>query len=698
MNDRRHRLTRSLRGALIACMAVILLAVVSGCDRGPEIPDTNTTSGTPKPSSAPGKPAKSLTPGEHKVGQPIQASNTAKGAFTSTATGEPLAAYVASGVPATLNVISTRSGELVSSATLKGGANQMVSSRALTSGVADRRIYIGLTDGRAFSYDVDSQGLTRLPQAPGMDRSSFWNSASLDDGRVLFSTYPDARLLAFDPSREKWQDFGALGEGNDYAMGISTVRGMAYVGTGTNSPALWQVNTNTGSKRKIDLPAPEAGARRDFIYDTAVIGTKVFARVDSEQTIYGYDAKNRTWSKVASGAVRGLATSPPDEPGRLYWTDQKGHLHALDPASGKDLVVAGGESFGEIRGYSWQDADANGSNESLVSINASGEVVRWNAESDRRTLLPNHGLPAPLRIRSLGTDLAGNVLAGAMGTAPFFARYPLDGGEAEQYPIRGQIESFGRVGGDLAVGTYPGAEIELVPGDLRQPARAPRRWEIGHGQDRPLAIEGLGKGRFAVATMPVYGKTGGAVAFLEADGGIEKVLTDVTPGRTPLALAYSHGKLYVGTGNTGGLGSELDPGDGTVVVLDARTGSVLQIGTPLPGDATVSSLLFDESGRLWGWGVDSVFELDPRTLKVVQKARFSAAKDAEPYARGRNLVDLGSRLAGSSKGKIFLIDKESLKRQNIAKGSNLVLGGDGELYYSRGSTVFRWSFGPKFNE
>lgn len=645
---------------------------------------------SPNPSVPPRDTSRAA--GQHDVGTPVAAIIAATAAFTMDTRGEPFTAYVASGEPAQISLVNTRSGRLVASEALNGGAGQSVSTRALATGAKDRRIYIGLQDGRAYSYDVDTHDLVELPGGPAMSQDAYWNAAALDDGRILFTTYPTARLLAYDPEEETWRDFGRLGAKNKYSMGISTVRNIAYVGTGTADPALWQVDTLKGTKRRIPLPESKTDVKRDFVYDTAVVGTRVFARVDSEQIIYAYDAQARKWGGEISGAVRGLAASEPGEPAALYWVGSGGELHCTEVPSDRDRVLAGGESVSTLRGHAWQKI--TGERASLVTINVSGDILRWDGDNDELTRKSSAGTPASVQIRCLGVESQGSVLAGGYGTTPYFVQLSSDGEADVQYTLRGQIESFGTSGEDLLVGTYPGANIHLLHGGSDSFSAPASSWSLEHEQDRPVAIEDLGEGRAAIASIPVYGRSGGALTFLQVDGGIEKVVTNIAPNRSPLTLAHFKGRLYVGTGATGGLGAVRDSGDGTVLLVDAHSGQIKETVIPVPGDATVSALMFDADGLLWGWSVDTIFELDPETLKVKRKKRYSKARDTKSFARGRNLVDVGQQLAGCARGKVFLIDKADLSRRDIARGGNLVLSGNRELYYSRGSKVYRWSFEP----
>lgn len=690
MKDEGKRKRASKYWYLVASGLVLLLLFVAGSGSSILNVTVGGSTGDEQPESS--DQGGGGTAGEHAVDSPIEARVTARAAQTEDSTGKALTAYVANGVPATLNIVSSETGELAASHQLPGTPDAQVGTRAMATGKKDRLVFIGLFDGRAYSYSVDNDELRQLPDAPGIEDESFWNAGALDDGRILFTTYPSARLLAFDPKSKKWQDFGSLGRGNDYAMGISSSGHIAYVGSGTRSPALWRVDTESGNKQKIALPVSDSDQERDFVYDTAVQGRTVYARVDSEDTVYSYDLKKKTWTSDAlTDATRGIAVSSLGQPPGLFWVSVEGRLYFRKEGATVDRELAEGKSFGALRGHDWQDVDGNGTPESLVTVNIRGDVLRWDSENNARILVRSKGKPAPVRIRSLGSDQDGNILVGGFGSAPYFSRLATDGDGAKDYALRGQVESFGSAGEFLVVGTYPRAGIQLVPRTLDE-AKQPR-WYIKSGQDRPVDIEDLGDGRLAVATLPVYGKNGGAVSFVNTHRGVEDVLVDVSPGRSPLTLVHQHGKLFVGTGSSGGLGSSPDDGDGTVVVLDAESGKKLETITPLKGDATISSLIKDEEGQLWGWSVDSVFKLNPKTLEVEASARYSEAEDEAPYVRGRAIVDLGDRIAGSARGNIFVIDKKTLERKILSEGSNLVLGGDGALYYSRGATVYRWSFG-----
>ncbi len=675
---------RTLLGWAVASATVV---GATGCERNP-----SSLNGSSKPAS----PIRdtSLAPGQHDAGAPLAAIIAATAAFTTNDLGEPLAAYLASGEPAQFNLVNTQNGELIASETISAGVGESVSTRALAAGAKDRKIYMGLQDGRAYSFDVDTHVLTKLPTGPGMGQDAFWNAAALDDGRILFTTYPTARMLGYNPQDESWRDFGRFGAKNKYATGVSTVRNIAYVGTGTADPALWQVDTLKGIKRRIPLPSTQADVERDFVYETAVVGVHVFAAVGSEKIIYIYDAQARKWVGEISDAGRGMAASMPGEPLGLYWVGAGGELHHRAVPSERDRILAGGEVVSTLRGYAWQNFNDDGDAPSLVTINVSGDVLRWDEHHDKLTRTASSGNPAPVQIRCLGVEPQGNPLVGGYGTAPYFVQLSRDGLGDVQHAVRGQVESFGTSGQNLLVGTYPGANIHLIRTGSGSPPEPESSWKLEHGQDRPVAFTDLGEGRVAIASVPVYGQSGGALTFLRVDGNIENVLTDIAPGRSPLTLAHDNGRLYVGTGGTGGLGAARDPGDGTVVKVDSQSGQIESTTTPLPGDATISALMFDRDGALWGWSVDTIFEMDPETLRVERKKRYSKARDNKAYVRGRNLVDVGSQLAGCARGKVFLIDKSDLTRKNIARGNNLVLGGNRELYYSRGSKVYRWSFGP----
>lgn len=634
-----------------------------------------------------------MTKGEHRVGEPIQATVTSTAAFTESDNGEPLTVYVASGTPAQFNLIKSRTGELVASQPLGDAEDGHVSSRALATSTRDRRVYIGLASGRVHVVDPDSAELSNVPASPAKPGERLWDACAMEDGRIVFSTYPAARLMTYSPWQRKWKDLGQVDVDAHYALGLSSVGKMIYVGTGTEQPALYQIDADSGRTKRIELPPADSSTSRDFVYDTQVAGDRVFARVASERTIYVYDLVEQKWVHRMTGAIQGLGQAAPGQSVGIYWAGSEGKLHFTDAEDLQSSIRGNGEAFSAIRGSAWQDLAGRGTPDSLVTVNVSGQVLSWDSRDDVISLQPTSGTPAAVRIRSLGIDPEGRILVGGFGTSPYIARTSTDTDQVDHYSLRGQVEAFGTSDATTVAGIYPEASLHEVPADFRQPVESMDQWHVGENQDRPVSILGLGNGRFVVASMPVYGKTGGALSFLDNNRGLERVDEHIAPGRSPLCLAYQEERLYVGTGSAGGYGAKLDPGDGTVIVVETATGRKIRTAVPIRGDATVAALMFDAEGRLWGWTVDSIFEMDPATLGVKHKASYSKARDSNAYARGRQLVDLGDRIAGSARGKIFLIDKKTLRRTDVAEGANVVLSKDGELYYSRGAGLFRWSFG-----
>lgn len=681
---------------LIGCIVTIVLGLVACTPGGGEEPAISSSVGSNSSHSAGEASALPLPEsqgvGEQSLGPPVSSVVMQEAAFTERADGSPLTAVLATGVPAELSILDSRSGELIDSQTISLGPEAMVKSRAISPSLAvnDRNIYIGLTDGRGVSYDPDARAIRKMPTAPGLSGEMFWNAEAMEDGTIAFSTYPSARVLTYDPTKRSWEDFGSFGNKNKYTLGMSSHGSTIYVGTGTASPEVWSVNRKNGQRQRIPLPKSKEPTERDFAYDLEVVGDSLYVRVDGENRIYRLELSSKSWAEKIGGAARGLARSRPGEPEGLYWVGTDGKMRFHENATAIDTILPREDTVGAIRGGAWQDLDGDGDRESLLVVTTGASIQAWNSETRKSKTTSGSAVSAPSLIRSVGVGPDGSVLAGAYGTSPYFAVLPQDGQYFKHIFLRGQVESFGTAGGSLLAGTYPNARVHLTSTVDETAQDQLPTWTIGHDQDRPLAIEDLGDGSAAIATMPKFGQTGGAVSIVDQTGGVQRTFEDISPGRTPVALAYREHVLYVGTGATGGLGSELAKGNAEILAVDTRTGRTIKSSRPLPGDATISALKFDSEGTLWGWSVDSVFSLDPETLKVIKTRKYSKAVDEEPYARGRNLVDGGAMLFGSARGKVFSIDKRTLKRKNFALGANLVRGGDGLLYYSRGSTLYRW--------
>ncbi|WP_309081907.1 hypothetical protein [Zhihengliuella sp.] len=651
---------------------------------------------------------------------------------------------VAGGSPGRISIIAAETGAVLKEIELPAtdgmGTEDSASAWAVAIDSARSLAFVGTTDGRSFLVDTGSFEVFTVEGAPAEDL--FFERAVPDGaGGFLATTYGEGRLLHYspsssDPGKGRWREYGPFGDGNDYTIALASVGNYAYVGTGTRDPAVFRVRLADGQIQRIDLPGPEDGreADRSFVYDLAVSGDYLFARVDPENRIYVRALSAATWIDSIDGAAPGLAVAPPGSSrAALFYAGTDQRLYEYDPTTRQQPVRRSME-VSALRGAGWMRPGAAGSDH-LVTTTVTGTLLLWDRASDESTRIRSEVRGGSRLIRSLGLGPSGELVAGAFGTTYSVATYrpkPLPAsfveGDADfgTLPSQGQIEAFCTHGYDLFAGSYPGASLRrllrtnpLAPPAEQRPIDRSHLTEgglaslvgdrhpdgrtavpdddaeeidlaPGEQQDRPVAL--LSHAGFViVGTAPDYGRIGGALTVVDPELTWQRTYRDTLDDHTPLCLAPGVGhSVIVGTGPGAGLGANVPSGHGRVVAMDVRSGEILASVTPVPGERNVSALAVDEAdGTLWGITGSAVFQLRRDGLEVLRSEVYEQRSDSERYVTGRALYDAHEKLIGCARGRLFEIDKRTLTRRVLGHGTNLVRLESGEIYYSRGSQLFR---------
>lgn len=693
------------------------------------------------------------------VGSPLQQVVIPVAGWGRTPDGRDIAVMVAAGSPGTITVIDAKSGAALEAFELHAEEEEEDATASAWAVAVDSEsgtAFVGTTDGRAFLIDTATMSLAPVSGVPA-DRPFFERAVPDGDGGFLATTYGDGRLLRFTPTPPDdraagsapgggtWREYGPFGEENAYSIGLARAGTDAYVGTGTSEPAVFKVGLTDGRIERIDLPAPKPSysGERTFVYDLAVSGDYLFARVDPENRVYIRNTATGHWTASIPDVAPGLAVQHPGSSHpALFFAGLDQRLYEYDPVA-RTRPVRRSLRVSALRGAGWIRLPGRRRRYRLTTTNATGMLLTWDATTGASGRIRADVKAGSRPIRSLGAGPDGRLFAGAFGTAYSVATYtpqPLtdefqDGsGRFGTLPCHGQIEAFGVHGHDLLAGSYPGANLQrlmrwnpLAPaghsnsplsarlGNLLDPdAEAPRRRTSGSravetpedgldhvkvdldlapdtGQDRPVCLLSHG-GRVLVGTAPDYGQTGGALTIVDPAFTAQRSYRDVVPGQSPLCLApgRTRDEALAGMGPAAGYGAEAAAAEGRVARIDLRTGEVLASTVPVAGEMNVSALALDaDDGTLWGITRNSVFQLRVPDLRVLRAQRYGDRRDSARYVTGRTLHDAGTALMGCAGGDIFEIDKATLARRLIARGTNLVRLESGELYYSRGSQLFR---------
>ena len=224
-----------------------------------------------------------------------------------------------------------------------------------------------------------------------------------------------------------------------------------------------------------------------------------------------------------------------------------------------------------------------------------------------------------LTITESGLLIIGGEYGGSTGA------YDLKTGERLFYDEIGQQEGICAYGDNLFLGAYPKAQIYLMKTDvsfsshtsLLNMGSAPSVSGYHH-QDRPYNFLSIyEKGLVAVATIPAQGYTTGAIALLDGETGATKYHAKFpVEHQSAASLAYSDGKLFMGTTVQAGSGTSSRANQALLVSMDIETKETKTYKLPF-NVRGILTMCTDNDGKIWGMAWNHFFCFDPETEEFV---------------------------------------------------------------------------------
>lgn len=627
-----------------------------------------------------------------KIGSPIHSVTFLDAAFGIDQNDNPRAYAVASnGTPAVLNVLDGENGELVNSFDLDGSEGAW-----------------GLTvapNGDVYMTSHNSAYLYRY--TPGDDRVERFDvpspeivlySPTYDEqGRIYFGSYPNAKVLMFDPATEEFRDYGTVAEGANWLRSVSYSEGKIYAGAGI--PAhLIEIDAETGEMNEIMLP--EEYKNSDDVYDVDVINGKIFARIMPDYTLLVYDIASGEWIKEVPYTL-GLGVSPEGPDQKVYFRtntkseslaqDQNMHVYDLET---NELTDTGFTMFGAPRSLGWFELDdPEFPGKTLVGLNSRGHLTYYNPATGKTNLIHSDAVGIPNELRSIETGPNGNIFVGGYLSPQGAAVYNPDTNEITDLPGMSQVEGMTAHEGKMYFGKYPAAT--MFEYDPNQP------WEYGtnprelfslqeeHEQDRPFAMISAGE-NLAIGTVPISGRLGGALTLYDSETEEYEVFRNIVEDQSVSSLAYKDDLIYGGTRIWGGLGVDPTATEGKLFIFDQEQNKKVWEGVPVTGEKAVSALTFDEEGYLWGLTSGTIFKFDPESQSVVlEKEIFPNDDGIYHYGRGMAYQEDGY-IYGTTMGKVFQFDPKTLNAEVLTTGAtDFAQDKYGDIYFYRGSSLYK---------
>ena len=513
---------------------------------------------------------------------------------------------------------------------------------------------------------------------------------------VYGGTYPGGRLFSFDPSSGNVVDLGQPNAGETYVRSIAATEKYVFVGSQPNA-RLARLDRSTGEVTPVQLPFEEASET----YDLTVAGGLLFARIQPSGTMLVFDVESlelkNSVDKISGRVISGLDPTGKFVLFRLnnkvdpvgiyrYYIDD----HRIEATGWNPKIFPG-----SFRWHRFADQEKY-PGESVVVTYYRGRTYSWNPTSRKGIYIGEKIMePTPNPIQRLGADPDGKIYAPGFLSPPSMAQFDPETDEFAQLPGAGQVEGLGSFDELLVMGRYPGGQ--LTAWDRTRPWKSgtnpPDPISIGYDQDRPQSLIQVGD-EVAISSVPKSGRLGGAISMWNPRTNEIRSYLDLVPNQAPVSLALHKGVLWAGSTINGGYGIEPVAKEAVLFAIDPVTGEKVFETVPWPGASNITALTLDGDGMLWAIADGALIKFDPETRKVIRAEQvFPAAKSM--YGTQNELLfrDDGYLYAVSA-GSLWRVDPTSFERIRLAGHGVHYMAQDaeGQLYFSRVATLYRWNF------
>lgn len=208
---------------------------------------------------------------------------------------------------------------------------------------------------------------------------------------------------------------------------------------------------------------------------------------------------------------------------------------------------------------------------------------------------------------------------------------------------------------------------------------------------RPLSSLPLNDNRIAIASTPNYGEYTGAVTIYNASTNKVENNYQVN-GLIPTSIAYD-GKntLYVSTSVKGEHADKNNrPEDSAYILkINMKTQEIEKYHPFNKDTKVISSISFDNKGRLFAYSADTLMELNPNDLTVVRQHDFGEHKIAW-YTDTLTYSPQHDGFIAVMNNIVYWIDPDDIThRDKLDDGKKIVIADSGNIYYNKNNKVHR---------
>lgn len=498
---------------------------------------------------------------------------------------------------------------------------------------------------------------------PAPTESCVTGSAMVDGpgGLIFAGTYPNCRLVSYDPQTQEMRDWGQLDEAEHYVNYlVADDAGWLYAGIGTARQNVVAFNPATGER--VQFPDED---NRPVGTGYVFLGTdgKVYARV------------GETWWRAYAGRAEEIAkdqVAAVQPTGAIGWGQTKGTLPDGTQVTLNlpERVLQVVSPDGEVRRI---ELDYESEGASITSV-ALGPDERIYASSCH----PMHLIAYDPKTDTL-TDLGpvprvggGNFCAMASQDGCLYGAAYAGGYFYEYDPSLPWSPDTGDRPNPRQIGQFAG--------DITRPRAC-----VAHPNGQEVIMGGFAG----------YGLCGGGLAIYNRATGETELLTheQILPYHSTITMRFlPDGNLVGGTSTRAPGGGHPQETEGKLYIMDWASRKVIFQMVPVAGATEVPSIEVGPDGLVYGLASGSqFFVFDPLKREIIHREDMS---DYGDMPRQTLVLGPDGNIYAAFTSSIVRITPGTFEHEKLAEPPKGVSAGaviyEGRLYYASGSHL--WSF------
>lgn len=516
----------------------------------------------------------------------------------------------------------------------------------------DKKIYLGTWGGGLilrFDPARPDEGI-QVVGRPSETETYIWMYTIGKDGKLYGCTYPNAKLISYNPRTDKMADLGRMDPTEQYSRFVATGKdGWIYIGIGFARGSIVAYNPQTG-ERRLAIP------REHVIQGCG----KVWNGADGQ----AYGKLGRHTYRLLDGKADEITAeeAAPEAPQVL-----------------KDGRIL--KSVSRVGKYTLHDPRTDESVTRTFGYEGAGSGVFVVGEGPEGVIYGSTAMPLELFWYDPRTGQLAN--------------------PGNPCSVGGEIYSFAHLDGKLYLCAYPGAWLSIY--DPKKPwnyGTTPDHnpygfGRIGDGHLRPRAMIVGSDRRLYIGSLPPYGQLGGALGIYDPKANkVVENYRNLIPNQSIVALVQepTSGLIFGGSSVAGGGGSHPTETDAHLFAWDpAKREKVVDI-VPIPGRRSVISIA-QARGKIFAvMSGGTLVVYDVAEGKVVHRADIALGRPCE--------ISLGlwkdGLIYGLTGECIFTIDPATYEAKEFARPDRPISCGwaitDTGIYFGSGVHLMRWKW------